>query len=47
MACSQGIKYIINIRRQVIKPGRETGNKRDKISLHFLYSVSTATYIAK
>ena len=42
MACLQGIKYSISIRRQFIKPGMETGNKQDKISLHFLNSVSIA-----
>ena len=42
MACPQGIKYSIRIQRQFIKPRMETGNKRDKISLHFLYSVTIA-----
>ena len=40
MVCPQGIKYNISIRRQFIKPVLETGNKRDKISLNFLYSVT-------
>ena len=48
MACPQGIKYSISIRRQFIKSGVDAGNKRDKISLHFLYSVSIEyCYIAK
>ena len=42
MACPQGIKYSISIRKQFVKPGMETGNKKDEISLHFLNSVTIA-----